>query len=134
VCSDHEACAGTNVNLTPVREVVVQVKEAPFFGRAACPIDKPVLGSLGPAGSAPSTFNRARALLRPEPLTPGVMYLHRPPSSKSAYHLFNGIDTACRMWATGGLRKEKYVVSETKPNKRLCHMCAVNLKKVIDAA
>jgi hypothetical protein len=124
------------VNLTPVQEVVVQVKEAPFFGRAACPIDKPVLGGLGPASSAPSTFNRARALLRPEPLTPGVMYLHRPPSTKTAYHLFDldRVDTACRMWSTGGLRKEKYVVSETKPNKRLCHMGAVNLKKVIDAA
>ena len=36
----------------------------------------------------------------------------------------------CRMWSTGGLKKQKYAVTDDKPNKRLCHMCAVNLSKL----
>jgi hypothetical protein len=34
------------------------------------------------------------------------------------------------MWSTGGFRKAKYKVTEEKPNKRLCHMCSVNLEKM----
>jgi hypothetical protein len=59
-----------------------------------------------------------------------MSYLHKPLSTGSAYHLFDGTDTMCRMWSTGGFKKAKYRVTEEKPNKRLCHMCSVNLGKL----
>lgn len=43
---------------------------------------------------------------------------------KTAAHLWNGWDTACRMWSTGGLRNKKaYTVHPDTGGRRVCSMC-----------
>ncbi len=44
---------------------------------------------------------------------------HRP----RVAHVWNGSDTLCRMASTGGLRLEKYVVSERMDGLVFCSMC-----------
>jgi len=55
-------------------------------------------------------------------------YLTRPFSLKCACHILdrgmNGeIDSYCRMYSTGGLRKKKYQVVSDPQGKRVCLMC-----------
>ena len=51
------------------------------------------------------------------------MYLLNPNKPKSVAHLWNGSDTFCRMYSTGGLRKKKQIVSESTLGKKVCTMC-----------
>ena len=47
---------------------------------------------------------------------------------KGAVHLWDGKDTFCRMWSTGGIKaKKKYVVTDQKPNGNICNMCEQNI-------
>ena len=55
-------------------------------------------------------------------------FLTRPFSEKCAAHILdrglNGeIDSYCRMYSTGGLRKKKYQIVQDRGDKRICMMC-----------
>lgn len=55
------------------------------------------------------------------------MYLIRVNGKKQSAHIWNGKDTACKMWSTGGMNKEKeYEVHQTNKGKHVCTMCLVN--------
>lgn len=57
-------------------------------------------------------------------------YLSRD-GSKS-YHLFSGTNTACRMWAAGGMntkRKGWRIYGQPVEGKQLCTMCNNNWRK-----
>lgn len=48
-------------------------------------------------------------------------------------HLWNGNDTACRMWSTSEMSREttgrEFVVYEANPGLRICQMCQSNAEK-----
>lgn len=61
-----------------------------------------------------------------------MSYLFNSEKPKSSYHIWDGKDTACRMYSTGGIKptKPKWQVSLTAPHdKELCQMCKVNNSK-----
>ena len=43
---------------------------------------------------------------------------------KACAHLWDGADTVCRMWSTGGLAKRKYSVQGKDMGLPVCSMCA----------
>ena len=43
-------------------------------------------------------------------------------------HIWNGVDTACAMWSTGGLKKSKGKVFE-KPTSKICSNCELKSLK-----
>ena len=51
------------------------------------------------------------------------MFLLNPKKNKSAAHVWNGKDTVCKMYQTGGMRKSRYHLSATTMNKPICCMC-----------
>lgn len=58
-------------------------------------------------------------------------YLIRKSGAK-VVHIWTGMDTACHMYVTGGLRKNHYEVSNNSHGKRICHMCMMNYRKFLD--
>lgn len=38
-------------------------------------------------------------------------------------HIWTEDDTVCRMWSTGGLKRESYEVQDDRGNHKICHMC-----------
>lgn len=38
-------------------------------------------------------------------------------------HIWDGRDTACRMWSTGGLVKRKYVFTISREGRKTCKNC-----------
>ncbi len=57
-----------------------------------------------------------------------------PKSGRRASHIWDGNDTACRMYSTGGMRRiDKYdVIGDWRAHRnhrRLCSMCQTNAKK-----
>jgi hypothetical protein len=38
-------------------------------------------------------------------------------------HLWDGVDTLCRMWSTGGLAKRKFSVQDKDLGLPVCSMC-----------
>lgn len=58
------------------------------------------------------------------------MYLLNPNKLKSSAHLWLNDDTVCRMFKSGGMRKDKQIVSESAYGKPICTMCMNNLKKL----
>ena len=45
--------------------------------------------------------------------------------SNGKYHYWDGRDTACRLWSTGGINQARagWEVVPTPPARPLCHMC-----------
>ena len=52
-----------------------------------------------------------------------LKYLIRKTGTKQKAHIWLGSDTACRMWSTGGLRRDRYEVRDDRGNHAVCHMC-----------
>ena len=50
-------------------------------------------------------------------------YLLNINKPSTAAHLWDDGDTYCRMHSTGGLKQQKYQVSEKRGNRRICNMC-----------
>ena len=50
------------------------------------------------------------------------MYLVRRTRSGKA-HYWNGIDTACRMYSTGGMNPKRYIPTEYLEDMPICTMC-----------
>ena len=49
---------------------------------------------------------------------------------KRVAHIWNGYDTACRMYSTGGItRKKRYHVSETNPGLPICGVCKTHMER-----
>lgn len=51
------------------------------------------------------------------------MYLIRKRGKASRAHIWTGQDTACRMYSTGGLRKDRFYLSEAPGDHPICQMC-----------
>lgn len=48
----------------------------------------------------------------------------RPDKKNQRAHLWDGKNTLCRMWSTGGLRaKKKFGVYDSNMGRKICHMC-----------
>ena len=61
------------------------------------------------------------------------MFLFKTLNNKKAHFWDEGFksgDTYCKMFSTGGLRKNKYVLSETKQGRDICTMCQNVHKKI----
>lgn len=56
------------------------------------------------------------------------MFLLNPNKKHSVAHLWNGTDTACRMFSTGGMRKKRQRLSDSLLGKKICTMC-LNVNK-----
>ena len=57
-------------------------------------------------------------------MNPGdLMYLLNPLKNKSAAHYWDGQDTLCRMFSTGGLTKRKQKIFNDPMGKPICLMC-----------
>ena len=50
------------------------------------------------------------------------MYLTRKTRTGKA-HYWNGLDTACRMYSTGGMNPKRYAPIEEIGNQPICTMC-----------
>lgn len=57
-----------------------------------------------------------------------MKYLVRKTLTGSA-HYWNGTNSFCKMYATGGMKKSKYIVSTQKHGLPICTMCNNNIKK-----
>lgn len=42
---------------------------------------------------------------------------------QSVAHIWNGVDTLCRMFSTGGFDKSQYVVCDNTQDRGVCQMC-----------
>jgi hypothetical protein len=58
------------------------------------------------------------------------MYLLNPNKRKSVAHLWLGEDTACKLYYTSHMKKDKLQQSNNPLNKKICTMCIVNNKKL----
>jgi hypothetical protein len=56
------------------------------------------------------------------------VYLLNPLKAKSAAHYWDGKDTLCRMYSTGGLSKLKQQIFNDPMGKPICSMC-VNVQR-----
>lgn len=60
------------------------------------------------------------------------MYLLREVSRKkkrprpAVAHIWDGADTRCRMYSTGGLKPKRYRVSATTEGRPICNMCTLS--------
>jgi hypothetical protein len=52
------------------------------------------------------------------------MYLLNPLKNKSAAHHWDGQDTLCRLFSTGGMTKRKQEVFDEPMGKPICLMCS----------
>ena len=52
-----------------------------------------------------------------------MRFMIRKTGAKAKAHIWNGVDTACRMWSTGGLKKSRYEEQEDRGAHEVCHMC-----------
>lgn len=50
-------------------------------------------------------------------------YLIRKFGGKVRAHLWNGSDTECRLFSTGGMRKSNFVVTDETIGKEICLLC-----------
>jgi hypothetical protein len=58
-------------------------------------------------------------------MNPGdLMYLLNPKKNKSAAHHWDGRDTLCRLFSTGGLTKHKQEIFNSPMGKPICLMCS----------
>ena len=44
-------------------------------------------------------------------------------------HYWNGSNSFCKMYSTGGMRKSKYIVTDSKHGLPICTMCDNNIRK-----
>lgn len=61
-------------------------------------------------------------------------YFFNVKKKSTAAHIWTGLDTACKMLSTGGMRKGAKNVHQTDGGRRVCAMCQVNFKKLIGAS
>jgi hypothetical protein len=51
------------------------------------------------------------------------MYLIRKRGKKNSAHIWTGEDTACRMYSTGGMLKDRFELRDEPGEHRICTMC-----------
>jgi hypothetical protein len=52
-----------------------------------------------------------------------MKYLIRKNGTKQKAHVWLGGDTVCRMWSTGGLKRDRFEVRDDRGEREICHMC-----------
>lgn len=52
------------------------------------------------------------------------MFLIRKTGAKVKAHLWNGEDTLCRMYSTGGMKRNRFWVAPNAGLHEICHMCS----------
>jgi hypothetical protein len=54
-----------------------------------------------------------------------MQFLFNELKPKGKYHHWGGYDTGCRMWTTGGIKRDRpgWRVVATPPAREICHMC-----------
>lgn len=54
-----------------------------------------------------------------------MQFLFNELKPKGKYHHFDGRDTACTLWSTGGIKQDRpgWRVVDIPPARELCHMC-----------
>jgi very-short-patch-repair endonuclease len=58
-----------------------------------------------------------------------MKYLIKIKGDKKSAHLWNGVDTFCKMYSTGGINKNYVKITDTSENHPVCVMCNKNRKK-----
>lgn len=53
-----------------------------------------------------------------------VEYLLNPKTPGSKAHVWLGLDSACKMFSTGGMGKRRQKLFTTPMGKKICEMCA----------
>jgi hypothetical protein len=53
------------------------------------------------------------------------MYLFNVRKPRAKAHFWNGTDTACRLWSTGGIDQQRpgWKVMDRSHGRLICHMC-----------
>lgn len=59
-----------------------------------------------------------------------MKYFYNQKKKSTAAHLWNGNDTYCKMFSTGGLIKGIKKVHDELEDRRVCVMCQNNFKKL----
>lgn len=54
-----------------------------------------------------------------------MRFLFNELKPKGKYHHWDGHDTACTLWSTGGINQARagWLVVDAPPRRELCHMC-----------
>ena len=57
-----------------------------------------------------------------------MTYLFNQLKPKAKAHLWDGSDTACRLWSTGGIKQTRpgWITTPSIGGRELCHMCGMN--------
>lgn len=50
--------------------------------------------------------------------------------TKNKMHIWNGHDSYCTMWSTGGLKQDRHVLMETPPAEIFCSNCVDQYRKL----
>lgn len=77
-----------------------------------------------PAGVDPKPFKAwmTKPVVKPTPNSYGL-FLVNLKKQNSVAHLWNGTDTVCKLYSTGGMSKKKKTVSTTTHGRELCATC-----------
>lgn len=60
-----------------------------------------------------------------------VQYLFRGHGTRNSAHYWNGKDTLCRLWSTGGMNpRRKWIVAPDPQGHPICTMC-INVTKLV---
>lgn len=56
-----------------------------------------------------------------------MTYLLNERKPKSMAHLWDGRDTACRLWSTGGIKQSRpgWITTTTPMGRSMCQMCLI---------
>jgi hypothetical protein len=68
-------------------------------------------------------LEQARTRLRDNTAPAPTLYLIRKRGTPQAAHIWDGSDTLCRMWSTGGLKQENFEVHDSPQGRNVCAMC-----------
>jgi hypothetical protein len=54
------------------------------------------------------------------------LWLIRKKGEKVKAHIWDGNDTKCRMYSTGGIRADRFEIRQDRGQHEICHMCQQN--------
>jgi hypothetical protein len=58
-----------------------------------------------------------------------MQYLYRRSEKSKVAHVWLDVDTACRMWSTGGIvKRSRFTVSENYGARKVCVMCKSSMR------
>ena len=57
-------------------------------------------------------------------------FLIRNKGNKNPAHYWDGKDTFCEMFSSGGMKQSNYSIYDTSLNRDICHMCKINSEEI----